>query len=82
MKHNVGGWDRNLRWVFGGTAVVAALTTRIPLSLKIGLLVLGAAEVATATARYCPVSEALGIDTTKQSPKDAAREAAETALAV
>ena len=82
MKHNVGGWDRNLRWVVGSTAVVAALATRIPLGLKIGLLVLGAVEMVTATARYCPVNEALGIDTIKQSPKEAAREAAETALAV
>lgn len=78
MKNNVGRWDRNLRWVLGGTAALAALTTKIPLGLKIGLLVVGPAELITASARYCPLNQALGIDTNKQNP----REAAETALAV
>lgn len=54
MKNNVGRWDRNLRWVVGGTAAVAALTVKVPLGLKIGLLVLGAAELITASVRYCP----------------------------
>lgn len=88
MKHNVGGWDKNLRFLVGGSAIAAALAGRMPVGVKLGLLIVGAMELVTASAEYCPVNELLGMDTRRMSPGEAVdqvaditRDAAETAMA-
>ena len=63
MKTNVGGWDRNTRWILGGGAVIASLVAPVRLPWRIGLLLFGASELMTAGTRYCPLNEALGINT-------------------
>lgn len=77
MKINVGGWDQNTRFVLGSAAIVAALVGRLPRAWRIALLTLGAAEFTTATTRYCPVNELLGVDT--RQPQDVARDVADAA---
>jgi hypothetical protein len=62
-KCNVGRTEQKLR-IGGGVALLAAAAfAPIGRGWKIGLAVLGAAEVITGTTRYCPVSQMLGINT-------------------
>ncbi len=64
MEHNVGGWDRDMRWVLGTAAAVTALLAPLPKSWRLGLLAFSATEFLTAGTRYCPLNKALGVDTT------------------
>ena len=66
MKENVGGWDRNLRLILGAGALLACLAAPMRRSWKIGLLTFAASELLTGTTRYCPVNEALGINTSRR----------------
>jgi len=60
---NVGRTEQKFR-IGGGVALLAAAAfAPIGRGWKIGLAVLGAAEVITGTTRYCPVSQMLGINT-------------------
>ncbi len=64
MKHNVGGFDRTGRIVIGIVLAVAALASaHVAMGWRIGALVIAAIALITAGARYCPVNQALGINT-------------------
>lgn len=81
MKKNVGGWDRNTRWIVGAGAVLAGLFAPLPKSWRVGLLGLGTAQIVTAAAQYCPVNQMLGIDTRHaESAKELVRGVARAAL--
>jgi hypothetical protein len=67
MKENVGGWDRNMRLILGTTALVAGLVAPIRRSWKIALLTFAATELFTGNSRYCPVNEALGVNTSRRT---------------
>jgi hypothetical protein len=77
MRQNVGGWDRNTRWILGASAILAALMTPMARGWRLGLLAFGAAQLITAASSYCPLNEALGIDT--QSPLEKVEELADEA---
>lgn len=79
MKTNVGGWDRNVRWIVGAGALVAGAVAPLRLPWRIGLLAFGAAELITAGSRYCPVNEMLGRNTTGEGVKAELRSVAESA---
>jgi hypothetical protein len=78
MTSNVGGWDRNTRWVLGAGALIAAVAAPLPRGWKFGLLSFAATELLTAATQYCPVNRALGINTSRER----IAQAAETALNV
>jgi hypothetical protein len=60
---NVGRTEQKFR-IGGGLALLAAAAfAPLDRGWRIGLAVLGAAEVITGTTRYCPVSQLLGINT-------------------
>ncbi len=82
MKHNVGGWDRNTRFILGSAAFVAAIAAPMPKGWRFGLLSFALAELFTGSTRYCPINQALGIDTRKQDLADAAEEAVDTAAEI
>ena len=63
MKENVGGWDRNTRWILGAAGVVTAMVAPLPRSLRTLLLTFSAAQFITAGTRYCPLNRALGVNT-------------------
>jgi hypothetical protein len=77
MKHNVGGWDRDLRLVAGSAAIVAGMLAPVSTGWRAGLVALGSAELFTATTRYCPLNEALGVNTNVPEPVERAKEVAE-----
>ncbi len=79
MRQNVGGWDRNTRWVLGSAAAIAALAVPLPKWWRIGLLSFATTEFVTAATGYCPVNQALGVDTRSQDLAEATAEAVETA---
>ena len=63
MKCNVGGIDRGIRFGLGTGALAFALTQPLSRKARMTTLAFGAMELLTATARYCPISQALGINT-------------------
>lgn len=67
-----------MRWVVGSGALVAAVLAPVRWPLRLGLLALGASELITAGARYCPVNEMLGLDTTGEGLKSELRSTAES----
>ncbi|HVV73251.1 MAG TPA: DUF2892 domain-containing protein [Verrucomicrobiae bacterium] len=69
MKTNVGGWDRNLRWILGTGALVAGVLAPSRLPVRLTLLAFGAGELLTAGMRYCPVNEMLGVNTAGEGLK-------------
>lgn len=77
MKQNVGGTDRDIRLVAGTAAMVAGLLAPLSTGWRAGLLALGSAELFTATTRYCPLNEAVGVNTSLPEPVATARELAE-----
>ncbi len=79
MRQNVGGWDRNTRWILGSAAAIAALAAPLPKWWRIGLLSFATTELVTAATRYCPVNHALGVNTRRQDLAEATEEAVETA---
>ncbi|MFC7251362.1 DUF2892 domain-containing protein [Halomicroarcula sp. GCM10025324] len=66
LSENVGGNDRRTRAVLAGVLTIAAIRAFRNGKRKRGLLVAVGALVAgfTATTKYCPANEQLGIDTT------------------
>lgn len=78
MKTNVGGWDRNIRWMVGAGALMAGLIAPLNRSWRIGLLAFGASELFTAGARYCPVNELLGVNTAPEGLKSEVRSTAKS----
>ena len=60
---NVGRTEQKFRIGAGAALVSAAAFAPVSLGWRIGLGVLGAAELITGAMRYCPVSRALGINT-------------------
>ncbi len=77
---NVGGWDRNTRWILGSAALLAGLAAPLPKSWRIGLLAFGATEFLTAGSQYCPVNQLLGINTRRGEFKELVRKTAEALL--
>lgn len=66
MKQNVGGWDKNMRLVVGGGLLATALMPTLRSPWRLGALMLAASGLITATTRYCPLNEKLGIDTSRE----------------
>jgi hypothetical protein len=78
MKTNVGGWDRNIRWILGGAALAAGLLYPVRLPWRLALLGFGASELFTAGTRYCPVNEVLGVNTAGEGLKEEIHSAAQS----
>jgi len=76
MKTNVGGWDRNLRWILGTGAIVTSVLAPARLPLRLALLAFGATELLTAGTRYCPVNELIGVNTAAEGVGPELRSAA------
>jgi len=66
MKCNVGGIDRRLRFGLGSGALAFALLRPMQKRARLATLIFGASELLTATARYCPISQMLGVNTCKK----------------
>ncbi len=70
MEKNVGGVDRNARFVLGGALLVmflavglyGGLQPNVHAALLAALVIAGAVAVATAVAQRCPVNSVLDID--------------------
>ena len=60
---NVGRAEQKFRLGAGAALLTAAAFAPMDRGWKIGLAVLGAAELVTGAMRYCPVSRMLGINT-------------------
>ncbi len=61
MKCNVGGGDRILRFVAGGSLLTMGLLTH-GWTRKLGII-LGAVGISTAATRFCPVNRLAGRNT-------------------
>ncbi len=61
MKCNVGGEDRIVRLVAGGTLLTMGLLSH-GLARKLGII-LGAIGIGTAASRFCPVNQLTGRNT-------------------
>ena len=67
MKRNVGGWDRWLRLGAGAALVGMYLTKKTPRNAwGKASLAAGSELLATGLVGYCPVSHALGVDTSRK----------------
>ncbi len=60
---NVGRTEQTFRLVAGGALLAAAAMAPVSRGWRIGFAVLGVAEIVTGAMRYCPVNQALGINT-------------------
>ena len=60
---NVGRTEQKFRLAAGGVLLAAAAFAPVGRGWRIGFAVLGVAELVTGVMRYCPVNQALGIDT-------------------
>jgi hypothetical protein len=70
MKPNVGGFDRLARLVIG--LVLLFIWVIAPPAnglMQVGLLILTTIMLFTALIKYCPITSALGIDTSKPKEK-------------
>ncbi len=63
MKPNVGGMDRNARIVAGIVLLAFAALAPVAMGWRVAAVVVAAIALVTATARFCPVNAALGINT-------------------
>lgn len=63
---NVGRTEQKFRIVTGGALLAIAAFAPLGRGWRIGLAVLGAAELATGAMRYCPINQALGINTCRE----------------
>jgi hypothetical protein len=77
MTHNVGGMDRDVRLLGGGFLVAMGIFSDLGAGWRIGAAALGVMELTTAFSRYCPVNQAMGINTA--DPKEALESQAENA---
>lgn len=62
MKCNVGGIDRTSRIVLGIALLIIGLVAPIEMTWRIVALVIAAIALVTATVRFCPANEILGIN--------------------
>lgn len=60
---NVGRTEQTFRLVAGGALLAAAAMAPVSRGWRIGFAVLGVAEIVTGAMRYCPINQALGINT-------------------
>jgi len=65
MKPNVGGLDRNIRFVLGVVLLIIGVAAPISPTLQIIVLVIAAIAVTTAIVHFCPLNALLGINTCK-----------------
>ena len=63
LKCNVGRTEQNFRIAAGGALLTAAALAGVSSTWRIALAALGAGELITGVTGYCPVSQALGINT-------------------
>jgi hypothetical protein len=70
MKENVGGMDRDMRFIAGGGLIAAALMSRIGAPWRIAALLLGVSELISAATQYCPVNAFLHVDTNHDTEPD------------
>jgi hypothetical protein len=75
MNCNVGGTDRTIRLAAGVTALGLGLFGPMSRTGRIIALTVGASALFSGITRYCPINQALGINTC--SPVEAAGEAVE-----
>ncbi len=69
MKCNVGGWDRNVRLILGASALLFGIFGPLRRRARAVAISFGASELVTGLARYCPVNEALGVNTARPRTK-------------
>lgn len=69
MKCNVGGWDRTWRLTSGAVLLAVGLFGPLRKRGRTAALSLGATQLLTGLTRYCPVNQALGIDTCELVPR-------------
>jgi hypothetical protein len=60
---NVGRTEQKIRLVTGGALAAAAFIAPVSRSWRILFGALAAAEIVTGAMRYCPLSQALGVNT-------------------
>ena len=65
FPRNVGGWDRGLRAAGMAGAVAAGLLARLAPAWRGMLFGVAAAQAFTVVARYCPLNQALGINSAR-----------------
>jgi len=65
-----------MRWILGVGTLVAGVAAPLPKGWRIGLLGFAASELITAAAQYCPLNQALGIDTNPDRIQKTTRAAA------
>jgi hypothetical protein len=63
MKQNVGDLDRGIRYAAGGAALGLGLFGRMPFFKRLLMIAFAGTSLATASTRYCPMNEKLGINT-------------------
>ena len=66
-QRNVGGWDRSARFILGGAFLAAGLLGPFRAPWRVALLALAATELLTASSQYCPMNQALGINTNREA---------------
>jgi len=65
MKCNVGGGDRIFRIVVGLVLIALGIFAPVAGVWKIVFFVLAAIALGTAFLRYCPINQAIGLNTCK-----------------
>jgi hypothetical protein len=70
-ERNVGGWDRNIRFILGGASLAAGLLGPFRAPWRVALLALAATQLSTASSQYCPLNQALRINTDHPSQPEA-----------
>lgn len=63
MKCNVGGADRTFRMATGTALAAGALLAPMSASSRLALLVPAGVAFFTAMTRYCPLNDAIGLNT-------------------
>jgi Protein of unknown function (DUF2892) len=63
IQCNIGRSEQKFRLGMGTALLAAAAFAPLSRGWRIGLSIVGAAELITGTTRYCPISQALGINT-------------------
>ena len=64
MKRNVGGTDRIVRYILGTVVLLIGIFVSLALGWKIAAwVVVGAVALITAVTRYCPLNDALDLNT-------------------
>ena len=72
LPFNVGTTERTIRLAAGTGMLAAAAFAPIGRNWRIALGILGAMEIATGSARYCPLWHALGVNTNRSGQAELA----------